>query len=137
MGALERARALRRQIEENAAGMSDCMALQYTELFPIWSGDGVAYKSGDRVRCNGILYKALQDHISQGDWAPDTASSLFTKVLIPIPTVIPEWEQPDSTNPYSKGDRVQHNGKTWESLADSNVWEPGEVGTENLWKEVE
>ena len=30
----------------------------------------------------------------------------------------PEWEQPGSTNGYSKGDKVTHNGKTWESLVD-------------------
>ena len=27
-------------------------------------------------------------------------------------------------------------GKTWESMADGNVWEPGAVGTENLWREI-
>lgn len=136
MGVIERARALRHQIEDNAAGMSDYMALQYTELFAGWSGDGIAYKTGDRIRYNGILYKVLQDHISQGDWLPDSTSSLFAKVLIPDPTVVPEWEQPDSTNPYSKGDRVLHADKTWESLVDNNVWEPGVAGTEALWQEI-
>lgn len=136
MGVIERARALRRQIEDNAAGMSDYMALQYVELFGSWSGDGIAYKAGDRIRYNGTLYKVLQDHISQGDWLPDSTSSLYARVLIPDPTVIPEWEQPDSTNPYSKGDKVLHGGKTWESLVDNNVWEPGVTGTENLWREV-
>ena len=38
---------------------------------------------------------------------------------------IPEWVQPDSTNSYSKGDKVTHNGKTWVSDIDNNVWEPG------------
>ena len=52
-------------------------------------------------------------------------------------TGIGEWEQPDSTNPYITGDRVKHNGKTWESLVDNNVWEPGAQGTEALWKVVE
>ena len=136
MGVVERARELRRQIEDNAAPMSDYMALQYTELFGAWSGDGIAYKAGDRVRYNGTLYKVLQDHISQGDWRPDSTSSLFAKVLIPDPTVVPEWEQPDSTNPYSKGDRVLHADKTWESLVDNNVWEPGVAGTEALWQEI-
>lgn len=135
MGVIERARELRSQIEDNAGGMSDYMALQYTELFEAWS-DGVAYKAGDRVRYNGTLYKVLQDHISQGDWRPDSTSSLFAKVLIPDPTVVPEWEQPDSTNPYSKGDRVLHADKTWESLVDNNVWEPGVAGTEALWQET-
>ena len=41
---------------------------------------------------------------------------------------IPEWVQPDSTNPYRKGDKVVHNGKTWESTIDNNVWEPGVYG---------
>lgn len=89
------------------------------------------------MRYNGTLYKVLQDHISQDDWTPESAPSLFGRVLIPDPSVVPDWEQPDSTNPYSKGDRVKHNGKTWESLADGNVWEPGATGTEYLWKEIE
>lgn len=135
MRVIERARELRRQIEDNAAPMSDYMALQYAELFMAWS-DGVAYKVGDRVRYNGTLYKVLQDHISQGDWRPDSTSSLFAKVLIPDPGVVPEWEQPDSTNPYGKGDKVLHGGKTWESLVDGNVWEPGVAGTEALWQEI-
>ena len=135
MGVIERARTLRKQIEDNAGGMSDYMALQCTELFPAWATD-VAYKAGDRIRYNGTLYKVLQDHISQADWQPDTAASLYAKVLIPDPSVVPEWEQPDSTNPYSKGDKVTHGGKTWESLVDGNVWEPGETGTEALWQEV-
>ena len=136
MGVVERARELRRQIEDNAAPMSDYMALQYTELFGAWSGDGIAYKAGDRVRYNGTLYKVLQDHISQGDWRPDSTSSLYAKVLIPDSAVVPEWEQPDSTNSYGKGDKVLHGGKTWESLVDNNVWEPGVTGTESLWKEI-
>ena len=135
MNVIERARALRRQIEDNAAGMSDYMALQYVELFGVWL-DGVAYKAGDRIRYNGVLYKVLQDHISQGDWLPDSTSSLYARVLIPDPTVTPEWEQPDSTKPYSKGDKVLHDGKTWESLVDNNVWEPGAMGTETLWQEI-
>ncbi|MDT4377270.1 hypothetical protein RO787_28550 [Blautia coccoides] len=136
MSIIERARELRSQIEDNAGGMSDYMALQHTELFASWTGDGVAYKAGDRVRYNDILYKVLQDHISQGGWRPESTSSLYAKVLIPDPGVVPEWEQPDSTNPYSKGDKVLHNDKTWESLVDGNVWEPGTTGTEGLWKEV-
>lgn len=136
MSIIERARELRRQIEDNAAPMSDYMALQYTELFGAWSGDGVAYKAGDRVRYNGILYKVLQDHISQGDWRPDSTSSLYAKVLTDPGGAILPWEQPDSTNPYMTGDRVTHGGKTWESLVDNNVWEPGVAGTESLWKEI-
>lgn len=45
---------------------------------------------------------------------------------------IPEWEQPDSTNPYKKGDKVTYQGKTWISTVDNNVWAPGTYG----WSEV-
>ena len=79
-----------------------------------------------------MLYKCLQDHTVQVDWTPTAASSLWAKVLIPDPDVIPEWEQPDSTNPYMKGDKVTHNGKTWVSDIDNNVWTPGVYG----WTEV-
>jgi hypothetical protein len=52
------------------------------------------------------------------------------QVLIPDPETIPEWVQPGSTNPYMKGDKVTHNGSTWVSLVDNNVWEPGVYGWE-------
>lgn len=114
----------------------DEQALKVADLYDLWSGDGVAYKTGKYITYQDALYKVLQNHTSQADWAPDTASSLYAKVLTdPTGKVLP-WEQPNSTNPYKKGDRVTHKGKTWESLVDSNVWEPGAVGSESLWKEV-
>ena len=115
----------------------DEQALKVADLYDLWSGDGVAYKTGKYLLYKDILYKVLQNHTSQADWTPDTASSLYAKVLTdPAGKVLP-WEQPESTNPYKKGDRVTHKGHTWESLVDSNVWEPGAVGTESLWKKVE
>ena len=105
----------------------DAEALKVNFLYPDWKS-GKDYTVGYRVNHNGVLYKVLQDHTSQDDWTPDAAPSLFTKVLIPDPTVVPEWEQPESTNPYSKGDKVTHNGKTWVSDVDGNVWEPGVYG---------
>lgn len=106
---------------------TDEQALSVPVLYPAWRS-GVDYVTGQRVMRGGVLYKVLQDHTSQDDWTPDAAPSLFARVLIPDATAIPEWEQPDSTNPYSKGDKVTHNGKTWASDIDNNVWEPGVYG---------
>lgn len=111
---------------------TDEQALSVPVLYPAWRS-GVDYVTGQRVLHGGVLYKVLQDHTSQDDWTPDAAVSLFAKVLIPDETVIPEWVQPDSTNPYRKGDKVTHNGKMWVSTIDNNVWEPGTV---EYWKEV-
>ena len=106
---------------------SDADALNAVVIYPAWR-EGTAYATGQRVRHDGTLYKVLQDHTSQADWTPDAAPSLFAKVLIPDPETIPEWQQPDSTNPYRAGDKVTHNGKTWVSNIDGNVWEPGVYG---------
>lgn len=106
---------------------TDEQALSVPVLYPVWRS-GVEYPSGKRVLYNAVLYKVLQAHTSQDDWTPDTAVSLFAKVLIPDPGTISPWENPDSTNPYMAGDKVTHNGKTWTSDIDNNVWSPGEYG---------
>ena len=132
----EEAYKLRGIIEQAVVSLDDATALEAVTLYPMWAV-GVAYEVGIRVQYDGILYKVLIAHTSQEDWTPDVAVSLFAKVLIPDPIVIPEWEQPDSTNPYMKGDKVIHNGVTYESMVDNNVWEPGAVGTESLWVVIE
>ena len=108
---------------------TDELALEAVSIYPAWQ-TGKAYTIGERIRYNNVLYKVLQAHTSQDDWTPDTAVSLFAKVLISDPNTIPAWEQPDSTNPYKIGDKVTHNGFTWISTVDNNVWEPGVYGWE-------
>ena len=135
MTLIEKARELRKILEKamtDAQSLTDAEAVTATCLHPKWSGDSVQYTAGQRVQDDGVLYTVLQNHTSQAGWKPTAAPSLFAKVLIPDPTVIPEWEQPESTNPYAKGDKVTHNGKTWVSDIDGNVWEPGVYG----WTEV-
>lgn len=115
---------------------TDDQAAQVPTLYSEWSGKSISYQVGNRVRYNGILYKVIQSHASQSDRTPENSPSLFAKVLISDPETIPEWEQPDSTNGYSTGDKVTHNGSTWKSLVDNNVWEPGALGTESLWSNI-
>lgn len=119
-----------------AQNLTDEQALSVQAIYPLWDENAITYPTGYKVLYENVLYKCLQEHTSQPDWTPTAAPSLWTKVLIPDPAVIPEWEQPDSTNPYMAGDKVTHNGKTYESLVDNNVWEPGVTGTETLWQEV-
>ena len=111
----------------NVLEVDDATALRMVEFYPEWAS-GVAYTAGYKVQRSGKLCRCLQAHTSQEGWGPEDAPSLWAKVLIPDDTVAPEWEQPDSTNPYSEGDKVSHNGKTWVSDIDNNVWEPGVYG---------
>lgn len=119
----ELAKKLRPLIEQAAQSFTDETALEAVSLFPSWQS-GIDYTVGQRVRYNGILYSVLQAHTSQDTWQPDVAVSLFAKVLIPDPDVVPEWEQPGNTNPYMKGDKVLFEGTVYESLIDNNVWSP-------------
>ena len=118
-----------------AETLSDAQALQVPMLFDDFDGNGVAYEVGKRVLYNDILYKVIQAHTSQADWTPVAAPSLFAKVINEtIDGSIPEFEQPDSTNPYMKGDKVIFNGKVYESLIDNNVYSPEAYPAG--WKEV-
>lgn len=123
MTLLELARKLRPYIEKAAISLSDEDALEAVNLFANWQPNK-AYIKDERVNYEGILYKCLQAHTSQDGWTPTAAPSLWAKVLIPDTNVIPEWEQPDSTNPYMTGDKVLFEGQVYESVIDNNIWSP-------------
>lgn len=132
---LEAAKPIREAMDRAGGMLSDEQAATVAAIYRVWEPDGV-YNVGDRRLCEGILYTCLKPHTAQETWNPAEAPSLWAKVLIPDPDVIPEWEQPDSTNAYKLGDKVTHNGKTWECTAvdggGNNTWEPGVYG----WTEV-
>lgn len=116
------------------ANVGDDVAVLLPEYYPVWDGNGVAYTKDYRLTYNGVLYKVLQDHTSQPDWTPEAAPSLFAKVLTSDDGTPLPWEQPGSTNPYMKGDKVLYNGKVYESLIDNNVWSPEAYPAG--WKEI-
>lgn len=123
MISLEHAREIRAAMEAASASLDDETALTAVEMFPKWTPR--AYETGERVRHMGILYKCVQSHPQNETYTPDAAVSLWAEVLN---DEIREWVQPDSTNPYMKGDKVKHNGQTWVSDIDYNVFEPGVAG---------
>ena len=115
-----------------AESLDDETAAEVKALYDVWNGNGMSYKAGKRLQFMGELYKVLQDHISQPDWTPDVAVSLYVK--IDDPTIeYPEWRQPlGAHDAYEEGAKVSHNGKHWISNMNANVYEPGVYG----WTEV-
>ena len=97
-----------------------------------------------RVRYQGDLYKCLNTHVSQSGWEPGVAPSLWTKILPgqegnePEEGEFAEWDPSvSSTNGYSKGTKLIHNGHLYESMVDNNTWEPGGEGVyDNIWKDL-
>ena len=116
-----------------ADNLTDEQAVQVPLIFEAWQV-GVDYKVGKKLVYEEVLYKVLQDHTSQETWTPKDAPSLFARVLVDDGGAVLDWVQPDTTNPYMKGDRVKFEGKIYESLIDSNVWSP--TAYPAGWKEI-
>lgn len=120
-------------IDEMGGMLDDDEAITVPQAFHEWQPD-TAYSAGDRRRYADGLYKCLAAHTSVEGQTPDVAVSLWAPILAGQGgSEVGEWVQPDSTNPYMKGDRVTYNGKLWESDYDYNVYVPGIAG----WHEVE
>ena len=107
----------------------ETMAMTVATVYPEYQV-GVAYKTKDKFRygVNSVgdpqLYQVLQDHTSAGEWAPDTATSLYKKIGISKEGV-PLWVQPlGATDAYELGDVVLYNGKKYKSKINANVWSP-------------
>lgn len=127
-------RMVRETIQEALIYIPNETILKAPYMANEWKAD-TKYVLNAVVRYEGIPYRCIQAHTSQTSWTPDVSPSLWAKILTQEGEIL-AWEQPDSTNGYMKGDKVTHNGKTYESLVDNNVWEPGATGTESLWSEV-
>lgn len=111
-----------------AQTLSNEMATELPSLYPAWSGAAVNYKKDYIVQHGGGLYRCLQDHTSQDDWAPGAAASLWTAISDPAEEW-PEWRQPTGAHDaYAQGAKVTHAGKHWVSDVANNTWEPGAYG---------
>ena len=120
-----KAKQLRQLIEQLAITLDDETALTGVELFPAWVV-GKAYVVNDRAQYNGTLYKCIQAHTSQADWAPDATPALWKTVSI---DEYPEWVQPTGAHDaYNIGDKVTYNGQHYVCTSDGNVYAPDVYG---------
>lgn len=104
-----------------AATEAQAFTMRY--LYDEWK-EGVDYIKGDRFMYNDKFWKVNQDHMSQADWIPGAAPSLYTEISDPNEEW-PAWKQPTmAEDAYSKGDKVTFEGKHYISLIDANVWSP-------------
>ena len=97
-------------------------------FFPDWEPD-TAVEVGDRFYYQGQLLEVITAHTTQAGWQPDQLPALYK--VYRAPGEIAPWVQPiGAQDAYSIGDQVTHNGQTWTSTHDDNVWEPGVFGWE-------
>lgn len=109
-------------------------------------GTSGMYMKDECVLENGEVYVCLVDNNVYSPTAYPANWKLYTEAEEPTEPVEPEpvpepdpspthpeWVQPEGAHDaYSTGDIVTHNGKTWKSNTEGNVWEPGVYG----WDEV-
>ena len=105
------------------------IAQQNVDWYKQWTA-GENLTVGVRRAYEGLLSEVIQAHTTQTGWEPPNVPALFKRVWT---EEYPEWVQPTgSHDAYAKDDKVSHNGKKWVSTVDSNVWEPGVYG----WEEI-
>ncbi|MDR3278107.1 MAG: alpha-amylase [Oscillospiraceae bacterium] len=110
---------------------NDVTVTEHAELFADWRF-GVSYTEKSIARHGGALYRCIQAHTSQTDWAPDSAASLWVKLGDPAEEW-PMWSQPiGAHDAYGLGATVTFDGRRWTSAVSGNVWQPGVYG----WDEV-
>lgn len=86
---------------------------------------------------SGVAWVVIQAYNADVYTDPTAIPALVHKLRLPGG----DWVQPLSTNPYrlmnpytGQPDDCYHGGKHWVTLVDNNVWEPGAVGSEKLWR---
>lgn len=76
---LEQAHEIRTSIDSVTGTMADADAAKNPMLFLPWEADA-AYEVGDRRRYDSKVYKCLQAHTSQADWAPPVVPALWVVI---------------------------------------------------------
>lgn len=119
---------VKKLLSDRLAALPEEETIEYRTMYPPFKV-GVAVTVGEKLYYagNDKLYEVIQAHTTQLDWTPDIVPALFREIA--PPGVIPQWVQPTGAHDaYNIYDQVTHNGFTWESLVNGNVWEPGVYG---------
>lgn len=97
------------------------------KVYPDYKSNFYSYLFNDLFKYMGKLYRVEQPHTSEPTYKPNEIQALYT--AIQPSGVIGPWVQPvGAQDSYKLGDKVTHNGFTWESVENNNVWEPGVFG---------
>lgn len=76
--AVQQATVLVAQIQ--AQSLPDTQAVTVKAIYPAYDPNGVQYPVDYKVLQDDVLYKCLQEHISQENWAPGIAPSIWVAV---------------------------------------------------------
>lgn len=131
MNKLQMCEQLRKALQMLAQGLTEEQAMEVATLYPVYKV-GAAYKEGEFFTYgeNGVgdpqLYKVVQNHTSQEDWAPDTTPALYVAIGL-NDDGYPIWSRPTGAHDaYENGEIVEFEGRLYKSLINGNVYSPTE-----------
>lgn len=132
-----------RTIQETLKAVVHIDALDEEQLdqlynrFPEYS-TGAYYEPGDIFKYENTLYEVIQQHVSQSHWRPPDTPALYTvykNINVGDVEIITDFIQPAGAHDaYGLGDKVNFNGKVYESVIGANVWSPAD--NPQGWKEI-
>jgi hypothetical protein len=125
---------IRKLAMESAVNMDDVSASSMPEMFPELKNDGTLVSAGTRINWNGKLKKAAADLWDTVENNPDNAPTLWETLsyvhgVREIPEVV------TAALAFAKGEKGAWKGVIYESLYDSNVWNPEQFAAG--WNKVE
>ena len=119
-------------VRSQAPSLSDEQALELDAMYPEYD-ETAKYGKGDIVRVAGRLYRAV-NNVNASPTHPADDGVNWRLMDDPDEDGVFPWRQPyGKKDYYRKGDTVTHDGSTWVSDVNKNVWEPGVYG----WHQVE
>ena len=134
MSYIERAKRLRKIIEQAVESIDDKTSSEAVELFPSLKNDGSLIKAGTRINYNGVVKKAAVDLFDTEINSPDNAPALWEDILYKdgmriIPEVI------TVTSIFSKDEIGWWGESLYKSLVDNNVYTPDQYAAN--WELIE
>jgi hypothetical protein len=129
MNKLQLAEQFRKALQLFAQSLDDEKAMEVATVFPEYEV-GKAYVINEKFiyGTNEVgdpqLYRVVQAHISQADWTPDTATSLYDAIGL-NKEGYPIWSKPTGAHDaYNNGDIVDYEGTLYKSLINGNIYSP-------------
>lgn len=125
--------AIPMMLSATAESMDDEELVSVALALPEWE-PGVKRKRGAACQHGGVAYRVIANVSKNNGAEPGTEDgSGYYRAVSMTPDGVEEWSEPTDKHGYSKGDRVWHADRVWESVKNNNFEEPG---TGSSWEEV-
>lgn len=131
---IEKARYLRKIIEQAMFSVDDKSSSEAIELLPVLKNNGVLIKAGTRINYNGIIKKVSVDIYDITENNPDNAPTLWEDIEYKDGyRIIPEVF--NVTNAFTKDEIGWWGDLLYQSLVDNNVYTPEQYAPN--WMRIE